>query len=91
MSTVIGVFENQYLNNRPLTVVKPGTQSRRFTHIDDTIEICYKAWKENKCRFYSISNRKSFTILQVAKMFKSKIQFSPLAGKEKDMHLHLQL
>ena len=75
MSTVIGIFENQYLKKKPLTVVKPGTQSRRFTHIDDTIEICFKAWKENKCRFYSISNRKSFTILEVAKMFKSKIKF----------------
>ena len=77
MSTVIGIFENQYLSNRPLTVVKPGSQSRRFTHIEDTIEICFKAWKENKCRFYSISNRKSYTILQVAKMFKSKINFLP--------------
>ena len=51
MSTVIGIFENQYLNKKPLSVVKPGTQSRRFTHIDDTINICYKAWKANKCRF----------------------------------------
>ena len=58
MSTVIGIFENQYQKKRPLTVVKPGTQSRRFTHIDDTIKICYKAWKENKCRFYSISNKR---------------------------------
>ena len=77
MSTVIGIFENQYLNNKPLTVVKPGTQSRRFTHIDDTINICFYAWKKNKCRFYSISNKESFTILDVAKMFKSKIKFLP--------------
>ena len=75
MATVIGIFEEAYKNNKPLPVVLPGTQSRRFTHIDDTIEICFKAWKENKCRFYSISNRKSFTILEVAKMFKSKIKF----------------
>ena len=60
-----------------LTVVKPGNQSRRFTHIDDTIEICFKAWKNNKCRFYSISNKESFTILQVAKMFGKKIKFLP--------------
>ena len=77
MSTVIGIFENQYLNNKALTVVKPGTQSRRFTHIDDTIDVCFKAWKLNKCRFYSISNKESFTILEVAKMFKSKIKFLP--------------
>ena len=77
MSTVIGIFENQFLKNKPLTVVRPGSQSRRFTHIDDTIEVCYQAWKKNKNRFYSISNRKSFSILQVAKMFKSKIKYLP--------------
>ena len=82
MSTVIGIFENQYLNKKPLTVVKPGTQSRRFTHIDDTIDVCFYAWKKNKCRFYSISNKESFTILNVAKMFKSKIKFlSPRKGE----------
>ena len=77
MATVIGIFERQYKKKQPLTVVKPGTQSRRFTHIKDTIEICYYAWKENKCRHYSISNIKSYTIIQVAKMFKSKIRYLP--------------
>jgi UDP-glucose 4-epimerase len=77
MSTVIGIFENQFKRKKPLTVVKPGTQSRRFTHVDDTVEVCYKAWKANKCRHYSISNKKSYSILQVAKMFKSKIKFLP--------------
>ena len=75
MATVIGIFENQYRKKVPLTVVKPGSQSRRFTHIDDTIHVCYYAWKKNKCRHYSISNKKSYTILQVAKMFNSKIKF----------------
>ena len=75
MATVIGIFENQYLNKKPLTVVKPGTQTRRFTHINDTIKICYEAFKENKCKYYSISNKKSYSIIQVAKMFKRKIKF----------------
>tara|TARA_B110001452_G_scaffold44853_1_gene34284 strand:+ start:12500 stop:13378 length:879 start_codon:yes stop_codon:yes gene_type:complete len=75
MATVIGIFEDHYKNKKPLTVVKPGSQSRRFTHIYDTVEICYLAWKINKCRHYSISNHKSYTILQVAKMFGSKIKF----------------
>ena len=74
MATVIGIFEDQYKKNKPLTVVKPGTQSRRFTHIDDTINACYYAWKKNKCRHYSISSKKSYTILQVAKMFSSKVK-----------------
>ena len=77
MATVIGIFENQYLKNKSLTVVKPGSQTRRFTHINDTVEACYYAWKKNKCRHYSISNKKSYSILQVAKMFNRKIKFLP--------------
>jgi len=73
MATVIGIFENQYLHNKPLTVVKPGSQTRRFTHINDTVQICYEAFKKNKCNYYSISNINSYSILEVAKMFKSKI------------------
>ena len=73
MATVIGIFENQYLNRKPLTVVKPGNQTRRFTHIFDTVQVCYEAFKADNCRYYSISNKNSYSILQVAKMFKSKI------------------
>lgn len=75
MATVIGIFENQYLNKKPLTVVRPGLQSRKFTHIDDTIRGCYHAWKKNLNRHYLLSNLKSYSILQVAKMFKKEIIF----------------
>ena len=75
MSTVIGIFEDAFKKNKPLPVVKPGSQSRRFTHINDTINICFLAWKKNLCRHYSITNKKSFTIIQVAKLFNSKIKF----------------
>tara|TARA_Y100000590_G_scaffold396196_1_gene476703 strand:+ start:55 stop:945 length:891 start_codon:yes stop_codon:yes gene_type:complete len=77
MATVIGIFETQYIKKIPLTVVKPGTQSRRFTHISDTVFVCFDAWKKNKARHYSISNKKTYTILNVAKMFKCKISFLP--------------
>ena len=75
MSTVIGIFEEAYKKNKSLPVVKPGTQSRRFTHIDDTIQVCYIAWKKNLSRHYSIASKESFTIIEVANMFKSKIKF----------------
>ena len=77
MATVIGIFEDQYKKNVPLTVVKPGTQTRRFTHINDTVETCYYAWKQNKSRHYSISNKKSFSVLEVAKMYSHKIKLLP--------------
>ena len=77
MATVIGIFEEYYKNNKPLPVVKPGSQSRRFTHILDTVGVCFIAWKKNLCRHYSISNRKAYSILQVAKMFETKIKYLP--------------
>jgi UDP-glucose 4-epimerase len=77
MATVIGIFEDCYLKKKPLPVVRPGSQSRRFTHINDTIEVCYEAWKKNKNRYYSIANRKNFTIKEVAKLFSTKINFLP--------------
>ena len=76
MATVIGIFEECFKKNKPLPVVKPGSQSRRFTHINDTVEICLRAWKDNMCRHYSISNKESYTILEVAKLFKKKIKIS---------------
>ena len=77
MATVIGIFENCYLQNKPLPIVRPGTQSRRFTHIKDTVNVCLKAWKANKCRFYSISNKKSYSIKQLALLFKAKVKYMP--------------
>ena len=77
MATVIGIFEEYYKNNKTLPVVKPGTQTRRFTHIDDTINTCINAWKKNKCKHYSITNKDCYSIIEVAKMFGSKIKFLP--------------
>ena len=83
MSTVIGIFEDHYKRGKPLPVVKPGTQTRRFTHIDDTINVCYIAWRKNLCLHYSISNKKTFSIYQVAKMFGSKIKYLPKRSGER--------
>ncbi len=83
MSTVIGIFEDHYKRGKTLPVVKPGSQTRRFTHIFDTVEVCYSAWKKNLCRHYSISSKKSYSILKVAKMFKTKIKFLPRRAGER--------
>ena len=77
MATIIGIFENLFKQRKPLTIVRPGTQTRRFTHVQDTVEVCYLAWKNNKCRHYSISNKQSFSILDVAKLFNTKIKYLP--------------
>ena len=82
MATVVGIFEDQYEKKKPLTIVKPGTQTRRFTHINDTVEICFEAWNKNKCLHYSISYKKSYSIKNLAKMFKTKtIYLKPRNGE----------
>ena len=77
MATVIGIFENHYKKRKSLPVVKPGTQTRRFTHIFDTVDVCYMAWKRKLCRHYSIANKKEYSIKEVAKMFNTKIRYLP--------------
>ncbi len=85
MSTLIGIFETQYKNKKPLTIVKPGTQKRDFTHINDIIEGCYKAMMKNKNKEYMLSFGKKYSVLQIAKMFNTKYKFiSSRAGDRKD-------
>ena len=83
MATVIGIFENHFKNKKPLPVVRPGTQTRRFTHIHDTVNICYMAWRKNLCRHYSIAHKKSYSLIKVAKMFRSKIKYLPRRSGER--------
>ena len=85
MSALIAIFEKQYKNKKPLTIVKPGTQLRDFTHIDDIIEGCYKAVIKNKNKEYMLSSGKKFSILQIAKMFNTKYKYIPRRpGDRKD-------
>ena len=77
MATVIGIFEEAYLKNKFIPVVLPGNQTRRFTHVFDTVNACYFAWKKNKRRHYSIFSKQSYSIIQIAKFFNHKIKFLP--------------
>ena len=75
MSAVIGIFEDQFKKKKPLTIVRPGSQRRDFTHIDDIVEGCYLAWKKGKQNHYMLGTQKSYSIIEIAKMFKTRIKF----------------
>jgi UDP-glucose 4-epimerase len=83
MATVVGIFEDYFKRGKKLPVVRPGTQVRRFTHVYDTIKACIFAWKKNKCKHYSIASRQSFSIIELAKLFKSKIRYLPMRKGER--------
>jgi UDP-glucose 4-epimerase len=83
MATVVGIFEDHFLRSKKLPVVKPGTQFRRFTHVFDTVKACIFAWKENKCKHYSIASKQSYSIIELAKLFKTKIRYLPMRKGER--------
>ena len=83
MATVVGIFEDHFLRGKKLPVVKPGTQVRRFTHVFDTVKACIFAWKENKSKHYSIASKHSYSIIELAKLFKSKIKYLPMRKGER--------
>jgi len=75
MATVVGIFEEYFLNKKLLPVVKPVSQTRRFTHAKDTINRCITTWKRNKNAHYTVASKKSYSITQLAKMFSTKIKY----------------
>jgi UDP-glucose 4-epimerase len=77
MATVVGIFEDFFRLGKKLPVVKPGIQVRRFTHVFDTVKACIFAWRKNKSKHYSIASKQSYSIIELAKMFKSKIRYLP--------------
>ena len=83
MATVVGIFEDRFKRGKKLPVVRPGTQSRRFTHVSDTVKSCIFAWKKNRCKHYSIASKESFSIIELAKLFKSKIRYLPVRKGER--------
>jgi len=83
MATVVGIFEDHYNTGKRLPVVKPGTQARRFTNVLDTVKACIFAWRKNKCKHYSIASNKSYSIIELAKLFRSKIRYLPVRKGER--------
>jgi UDP-glucose 4-epimerase len=75
MAAVIGIFENCYKNNKPLPIVYPGTQTRKFTHVTDTVKCLFYAWKKNLNKHYSISSSYTYSIIKIADLFGSKKVF----------------
>jgi UDP-glucose 4-epimerase len=83
MATVVGIFEDHFIRGKRLPVVKPGTQARRFTNVLDTVKACVFAWRKNKCKHYSIASNKSYSINELAKLFRSKIRYLPIRKGER--------
>lgn len=76
-ATVVGIFEKQYTEGKPLTVVYDGKQTRQFTHINDIINALVLIIKQNKNYEWYLTAEKNYKIIDVAKMFSNNIKIIP--------------
>ena len=76
-AAVIGIFEDHYINNKPLPVVSNTKHKRDFTHVDDIVRGIYLSFKLGKNSEYLLGTNKNYRIIDVAKMFTNNIKFIP--------------
>lgn len=74
-ATVIGIFERQFAANEPLTVVRPGTQTRAFTHIDDIVQGILLVADKGEGDRYFLGTDENTSILEIVGMFGSEHVF----------------
>jgi len=87
-ATVLGIFENQYLNDEPLTIVGDGEQRRDFTHIDDIVDGLIKCvGKNHKGEIFELGSGVNFSINEIAKLFDCKTKYIPARPGEYDVTL----
>ena len=77
-ATLIALFKEKVKNSEPLTVVSPGSQKRNFTHVDDIINGIILVGENGFGDDYGIGSPESFSIIEIANMFKgAKIEMIP--------------
>jgi UDP-glucose 4-epimerase len=75
--TLIGIFNELYQQGKPLTVRRPGTQRRNFTHVSDIVDGLIMVGEKGQGDEYGLGHEDSYSILEVAKMFGGDIEDLP--------------
>lgn len=84
-ATVIGIWENQYRNNLPISVIGDGNQTRDFTHIDDIVEGLYLIYRSGTSKHeYHLGTCKDYKIKELAELFNRPIQYLPKIEAERN-------
>ncbi len=68
-ATVVAIFEKQFREGRKLTVVKPGTQSRDFTHVYDIVRGVISSIDKNMNYEWHLRSNKNLSIIELAERF----------------------
>ncbi len=75
--TVVEIFKQNYLNNRPHKINQPGTQGRNFTHIYDTVDALVLIGMQGEGDEHGIAADEFVTLLELATMYGGEIEMQP--------------
>lgn len=82
---VFGVFLAQLLNNKPLTIVGDGTQTRDFTFVTDVVDACYVAAKSDVVHeIMNVGSDNTYSINYLAQLLGGKKVYIPKRPGEPD-------
>ena len=69
-ATVVGIFEDQFLNDKPITITADGEKRRDFTHVDDIVEALVRCvGKDFRAEEFELGRGKNYSINDIANMF----------------------
>ena len=94
-ATVLGIFEKQYREGKPLTVTGDGQQRRDFTHIEDIVDGLIKCMEamhgavdmRYAGEIFELGRGVNFSIKEIAEMFGTEIEYIPKRPGEYDVTL----
>ena len=73
--TLIAKFEQAYLNNQPFIVVKPGTQKRNFTYVEDLARGIILTADKGFGDGYTLKNTNGYSVIEIAQAFGGPIKY----------------
>lgn len=75
--TIVETFKQQYLSSNPHTVRAPGTQTRAFTHVEDTVDALVRIADADMNDEFGICSDEVYSLLEVAQMFGGAVEMLP--------------
>ena len=77
-ATIVGIFEEQYCSQTPLTITGDGEQRRDFTHVDDIVSGLILMSKDTwKGEIFNLGTGNNYSINELAAMYQCDTQYIP--------------
>jgi UDP-glucose 4-epimerase len=75
--TVVEIYRQNILHNEPLKVNAPGTQTRTYTHVEDTVNALILIGEQGEGDEFGIASKDTYATRAVAELFQSDVVMMP--------------